>query len=321
VSAASRLPTGAPGGGGVLVVGSSMVDLVAYVDRMPADGETVVGDRFVVGMAGKGANQAVMAARLGAPVAFVGCVGDDPYGTAICDNLAAEGIDVGAVTVVRDSSGVAPIWVDRTGANRIVVVPGANDALTVRAATSAVGGSPPVAVVIGQLEVPQAPTAAAFAAARARGATTVLNPAPARPVDHELVALSDWLVPNETEFTLLAARQGLPGADPLDDGAAAELAAAVGTGLVVTRGERGAVVCAAGGQPVRVGAPAVDVVDTTGAGDAFVGAFAVGLARALPAVEAARLGCACASASVGRHGTQASYPQAGEIERLLPPPP
>ena len=288
----------------VVVVGSANVDLVAYVDRAPEAGETVLGSRFVVNMGGKGANQAVMAARLGADVAFVGCVGDDPYGREIRDALAGEGIDVDAVAVVPGSSGVAPIWVDRHGTNRIVVVPGANAALTAdraaAAVTAAVTGD--ATVVVGQLEVPPEATAAAFAAARARGATTVLNPAPALPVGDELLSRCDWVIPNEPEFGRLT------GSDPADDDAVAAYAARLPAGVVVTRGAAGAVVCAGpGAAPVRVAAPAVEAVDTTGAGDAFVGAFAVALARGDHPVTAATLACRCAALSVTHPGTQDSY--------------
>lgn len=307
--------------GTVLVVGSANVDLVAYVERVPEAGETVMGTGFEVFMGGKGANQAVMAARLGARVAFAGCVGDDDHGAAIRANLVAEGVGVAALGSVPGPSGAAPIWVDRHGANRIVVVAGANDAVTPARAEAAVAAIDDLAVVVGQLEVPPAATFAAFAAARRRGAVTVWNPAPARPVAAELLGRCDWVVPNETELAVLAGIVGRPAPDPADDGAVAALAAALGTGLVVTRGEAGALVCGPGGGggpggPVRVPAPVVDVVDTTGAGDAFVGAFAVGLARGRPPVAAARLATACASASVGRRGAQASYPRLGDLGDL-----
>jgi ribokinase len=285
----------------VVVVGSANVDLVAYVDRAPEAGETVMGSRFVVAMGGKGANQAVMAARLGAGVAFVGCVGDDPYGEVIRAHLAAEGIDVAALAVVPGSSGVAPIWVDREGTNRIVVVAGANAALTPGRAAATVSAAEDVAVVVGQLEVPIEATAAAFAAARARGAVTVLNPAPALPPGDELLGLCDWVIPNEPEFALLT------GTDPADDKAVAAYAAGLGAGVAVTRGPAGALICPPAGDPVRVPAPVVEAVDTTGAGDAFVGAFAVALARGADPVAAATLACRCAATSVTTPGTQGSY--------------
>jgi len=284
-----------------VVVGSANVDLVAYVDRAPDPGETVMGTGFVVAMGGKGANQAVMAARLGATVVFAACVGDDPYGETIRAHLAGQGIDVSALDVVPGSSGVASIWVDRDGTNRIVVVAGANDALTPERAAATVAGADDVAVVVGQLEVPAGATAAAFAAARARGAVTVLNPAPALPPGDDLLGLCDWVIPNESEFALFT------GSNPADDGAVAAYAARLGAGVVVTRGAAGAVVCPPARGPARVPAPLVAAVDTTGAGDAFVGAFAVGLDRGDDPVTAATLACRCAATSVTTPGTQDSY--------------
>ncbi|HSL77378.1 MAG TPA: PfkB family carbohydrate kinase, partial [Candidatus Limnocylindrales bacterium] len=190
----------------VLVVGSTMIDLVAYADRLPGDGETVVGTSYETGFGGKGANQAVMAARLGADVAMVNTVGDDGHGTAYLEKLGQEGIDTSFMRRVPGSSGVAPIWVDATGTNRIIVVPGANGHVLPGVAAKAVEAFRPD-VVIGQFEIPQATPAAGFAAARAIGATTVLNPAPAAAVDPGLLAVTDWLIPNAHEFALIAERR------------------------------------------------------------------------------------------------------------------
>ncbi|WP_426566578.1 ribokinase [Angustibacter sp. McL0619] len=302
----------------IAVVGSTMTDLVTYVQRAPEAGETVVGDRFVVGYGGKGANQAVMARRLGASVAFVGCLGDDSYGDRYLAHLADEGVDVTAVHRVPCPSGVAPIWVEPDGTNRIIVVPGANDALTPSRAQQAVQQLSDVQVVVGQLEVPQAATAAGLAAARQRGAITVLNPAPYASVSAELLAQADWMVPNEVEFTELAREHQVgpaDGADPRDEAQVRALAEVLGCGLVVTLGADGAAVLV-GSQVHRVQAPAVRAVDTTGAGDGFVGAFVVGLAQGLDPLAAARLGCACASWSVERDGTQTSYPSAQQATEL-----
>jgi ribokinase len=169
-------PRTAPGH--IAVVGSTNLDLIAYTPRIPGPGETLIGDRFVMGFGGKGANQAVMARLLGAEVAMVNCVGDDAYGELTRANLAGFGIDVSYVYTRPGASGVAPIWVEPDGTNRIIVIPGANHLLTAEQAAAAVTGFPSLDVVIGQFEIPQAVTAAAFAAARRRGATTILNPAP-----------------------------------------------------------------------------------------------------------------------------------------------
>jgi ribokinase len=300
----------------LVVVGSTMVDMVAYADRVPAAGETVHGRSFSLGFGGKGANQAVMARRLGASVAMVTCLGDDVFADMTMEHLAAEGVDV---TDVRrapgTSSGVAPIWVEPDGTNRIIVVAGANERLDPEVARAAVVGAPRVDVVLGQFEVPQQVTAAGFAAARARGATTVLNPAPAAAVDADLLAVTDWLVPNEVELGHLARLHGTDD-DPSDE-LLAGLAARLGSRLVVTLGSAGAALVSAGGEVSRVPAPGVDVVDTTGAGDAFVGSFAYALADGWPEADAVRLGCACASASVAGEGTQSSFPDPAAARQIV----
>jgi ribokinase len=300
---------------GILVVGSTMIDLVAYADRLPDDGETVVGTSFHSGFGGKGANQAVMAGRLGADVAMVAAVGDDDYGTSTLANFTSEGIATEHVVRVSGSSGVAPIWVDGRGANRIIIVAGANLLVRAEQAEAAVAARRP-SVVMGQFEIPQAVTAAGFAAARGIGATTILNPAPAAAIQPDLLAVTDWLVPNETEFALIAG-------DPLaqdvgeEDRQIAAFAERVGVSVVVTLGERGAAVAPVGGTVTRVPAPVVEAVDTTGAGDAFVAGFGVGLAMGYEPIAAARLGCAAASDSVTRVGTQLSYPDHARARDLL----
>ena len=288
----------------VAVVGSLNIDLVAYTQRVPSAGETVIGERFQMGFGGKGANQAVMAARLGARVAMVGALGDDVYAEMTLDNLARQGVDAAHVARVAGSSGVAPIWVEADGTNRIVVVPGANDLVDSDAAVAAIRSMPRVDVVLGQLEIPQRVTLAAFRAARERGAVTILNPAPAAPLDPELIDMSHWLIPNETEFAILA---GLDRLDPDDDGPISDYALRISPRLVLTLGEHGAALATAAGEVERFPATPVRAVDTTGAGDAFVGAFAVGLAAGLNERAAVRLGIACASDSVTRHGTQSSF--------------
>jgi ribokinase len=299
----------------IVVVGSTMIDLIAYADRLPDDGETVVGTSYVTGFGGKGANQAVMAARFGAEVAMVNTVGDDTHGTAYLEKLASEGIDTTYMRRVPGSSGVAPIWVDGNGTNRIIVVPGANEQVLPEVAAEAVETFRPN-VVIGQFEIPQGTTAAGFAAARRIGATTVLNPAPAAAVSPELVAVTDWLVPNTPEFGLVAGK-ALTGSPGEDVAAVRALSDRLGVSLVVTLGERGALVVPRGDDEAWVDTPVVQAVDTTGAGDAFVGAFAIGLAMGRAPVEAVRLGCLAAADSVTRPGTQASYPDRPTAASLL----
>ncbi|HEX2470400.1 MAG TPA: ribokinase [Candidatus Limnocylindrales bacterium] len=299
----------------IVVVGSTMIDQVAYADRLPGDGETVIGSSYVVGFGGKGANQAVMAARFGADVAMVNTVGDDGHGTAYLERFAIEGIDTTYMRRVAGSSGVAPIWVDRTGTNRIIVIPGANREVLPEVAAEAVGALRPQ-VVLGQFEIPQTTTAAGFAAARRVGATTVLNPAPGAPIEPALVEVTDWLVPNEHEFELIA---GSPLGDSVTDrdAAARALAERLGISVVVTLGADGALVLPRGKSASWVEAPQVEAVDTTGAGDAFLGAFAVGLALGRSVEAAVRLGCVAAADSVTRLGTQASYPDRSAAATIL----
>jgi ribokinase len=292
-----------------------MIDLVAFADRLPGPGETLVGTRFLQGFGGKGANQAVAAARFGASVAMVNAVGDDPNGRAIVDNLAAQGVATDDVAVVRGTSGVASIWVDGAGMNRIIIIPGTNALVEPGAAADAVRRMGP-AVVVGQFEIPQVATTAAFAAARETGATTILNPAPGAPIEPALLAVTDWLVPNETEFVLIGGR-ALTGGQADESAAIAELGDQLDKALVVTLGARGVALRPRGGPVSWIPVPAVHAVDTTGAGDAFVGAFAVGIGLGWSPVAAAALGCAAASDSVTRAGTQASYPDRGSAVAMM----
>jgi ribokinase len=279
-----------------------MIDLIAYADRVPGPGETLIGQRFQMGFGGKGANQAVMARLLGAEVAMINCLGDDAYGDMTLENFASFGIDTSHVSRVSGSSGVAPIWVEPGGTNRIIIVPGANHALTSQQAAHAIDELSEVATVVGQLEIPQSVTAAGFGAARHRGAITVLNPAPAAELVPELIAVTDWLTPNEIEFEMLAGRSAA------DDAALREYANETRTRLIVTLGDAGCGLVTAEGEVIRIAANDADAIDTTGAGDAFVGAFAFGLAVGLEELDAIRLGNRCAGDSVTRAGTQSSFP-------------
>lgn len=189
-----------------MCVGSNMTDMIAYCKRAPGPGETIIGDRMVLGFGGKGANQAVMARSLGSEVSIVTCLGDDANGLSYRKHFESLGIDTKHThTAAGVASGCAPIWVEADGQNRIIVIPGANNLLTAEQAVAAVEAST-ASVCFGQFEIPQAVTAVAFAAAKKRGATTILNPAPAESVQPELLAASDWLIPNESEVK--AAQQG-----------------------------------------------------------------------------------------------------------------
>jgi ribokinase len=299
----------------VCVVGAANIDLISYVPRLPELGETLHGTQFRLGYGGKGANQAVMARLLGADVWMVCCVGTDVFGDMTVDNFHAAGVDSTYVTRTSEaSSGVAPIWVEAGGHNRIVCVAGANAYLTEDQARNAVESVPLVDVVVGQFEVPQNVTAAGFRAAKERGAVTVLNPAPAAQVSAELLAVTDWLIPNEVEFEFLTRASD---AGSSTDAAIAESAKRFGVNLVATLGDKGATIVDSDGSSERITPPPATVVDTTGAGDAFVGAFCYGLAAGLSPVAAARLGCACATSSVARPGTQSSFPRATQLDEAL----
>jgi ribokinase len=295
----------------IAVVGSTMIDLAVFSDRVPGAGETLVGDRFQLGFGGKGANQAVMASLLGAEVSMVNCLGDDAYGDMTLENLATFDIDTTYVHRTEGASGVASIWVERSGANRIIIVPGANHALTCSQASEAVRAMSGVSVVVGQFEIPQDVTAAAFGAARERGIVTVLNPAPVAELDRALLEVSSWLIPNEVEFAVLTGRE------PTADGALASFALETDVRLLVTLGEDGIALVNEDGSVSRIPALKTTAVDTTGAGDAFVGAFAYGLAAGMDEVSAVNIGIMCSGDSVTRPGTQTSFPDRASSARIL----
>jgi ribokinase len=300
----------------VVVIGSINVDLVAYMARVPEPGETVIGGRSTVNVGGKGANQAVMAARLGAEVWLLARVGDDPNGEMALAGLASEGIETGQVERVAGPSGTTQIWVDRAGTNRIVVIPSANAAFLPDEVAISIAAIRSLAVAVGQLEIPQAATEAAFRAAHVRGAVTILNPAPALAITTGLLEATDWLIPNEVEFESLARANGWR-ADASSDATLVAFAMLSGTRLVVTLGAGGAAQVAANGEVTRVPAEPVKAIDTTGAGDAFVGAFAYAIAAGLSEPVALTLGVRCASESVTRHGAQGSFPDRSSARTLL----
>ncbi len=283
-----------------------MIDLVAYADTLPGPGQTLRGTEFRLGFGGKGANQAVMAARLGAEVIFVNRVGDDFFGELTRKNLAGQGIDLRLGDPIRSvSTGVAPIWVEPSGANRIIIVPGANEAVTpevVRAELSHISSAD---CVMCQLEIPQDAIAEAFRFGRQWEAVNILNPAPAGLIHDDVLALTDWIVPNESEFELLF------GAPP-DDAAILRAALQFNGRLLVTLGERGAAFPL--GDAVRhTAALNVTPSDTTGAGDAFLGGFSYALAAGADAEDAVEVATICGSLSTERQGTQASFPKAQEV--------
>ncbi len=296
----------------IVVVGSFNVDLTSYMARMPAPGETVSGDRFVTGPGGKGTNQAVAAARLGAEVTFVGRVGQDVFAPIALNVWRAEGINTDYVTQDPDhATGVAPIFVDASGENSIVVVLGANLAVSRADVDRARAAIAAADVVITQLEIDPDTTAYALQTAREYGVRTILNPAPARPLPAEVIALADYITPNQTELATLS-------------GLAGESVETMARALLVN--DTQAVVCtlgAAGAQYVRradsVTVPSfkVNVVDTTGAGDAFNGGLAVALAEGQDLRAALAFANATAALCVTRPGTAPSMPPRAEVDALL----
>jgi ribokinase len=292
----------------IVVVGSAMMDLTAYADVLPEPGQTLAGQLFTTGFGGKGANQAVMAAHCGAQVHFIGKLGDDVFGKAIAENFVKVGINSQFVETSATPNGVAHIWVDGNGENRIIIIPGANHEIEVTKAIQAINSIQDLAIVVAQCEIKQEVTLAAFKAAKARGATTILNPAPYQQLSAELLELTDWLIPNETEF------RELHGTLPSNDEILKTFRP--GKNSVVTLGSKGAVYISADGQIQSASAPQVTAVDTTGAGDAFVGSFAFALASGKDPLEAMKFGIKIASLSVTRKGAQSSYPHQAEIATL-----
>jgi ribokinase len=292
----------------IAVVGSAMIDLTAYAKVIPAPGQTLEGDLFTTGFGGKGANQAVIAAHCGAQVHFVGKLGNDLFGDSIAENFKKLGIGSQFLERSDTPNGVAHIWVDSNGENRIVIIPGANYEIESKKAVDAIESIADLAVVVAQCEIKQEVTLAAFSAAKARGCVTILNPAPYQPLSKELLEVTDWIIPNETEF------KELHGQGPTSDDVLSSFRP--GKNSIVTLGSEGAVLITSDGNLTRVSAPKVNAVDTTGAGDAFVGVFAFGLASGKNPEDAMMLGIKVASMSVTRKGAQSSYPSQAEIETL-----
>lgn len=296
----------------ICVVGSSNIDLTAHVPRLPRRGETLKGDTFHLGYGGKGANQAVTAAKLGAHVTMVTKLGRDVFGEDTLKNYRAHSVDITFVQFEETrSSGIAMILVDDHAQNCIVIVPGANATLTpddVRRAARAIREAD---AVVCQLEVPVETTLEAFRVARAANVRTILNPAPAASLPDELLTLTDICIPNEIEIEMLTGVS----VTTLTEGehaARALLARGVPT-VIVTLGERGALLVTA--DTVEHVAPiTVNAVDPTGAGDAFIGSLAVFLSEGMVLRDAVRRTNAIAALSVTKPGTQTSFPSRDEAD-------
>jgi ribokinase len=299
----------------ILVVGSLNMDLVARAPALPVPGETVAGHGFATVPGGKGANQAVAAARLGARTAMIGCVGDDAFGAQLRAGLEADGIDCTGVRIVAGvSSGVALIVVDDAGRNGIVVVPGANGRLAPAGVDASRALLAACRVVVLQLETPLQVVEHVAREARALGKTVVLNPAPARPLPPGLLACADYLVPNEIEAAALTGSAVGSVEAALEAGRRLRGAGA-GT-VLVTLGAQGVAAVGPGGERHHPARP-VQPVDTTAAGDTFIGGLCASLVRGRPLEAAIAFAQAAASLSVTRAGAQPSIPHEREVSALL----
>lgn len=299
----------------VVVLGSMNMDLVCTMPRMPVVGETIMGDNFHTTPGGKGANQAVAAARLGADVSMVGRVGDDAFGPVLLDSLRADGIDVSRVAIDKpNSSGIAMILLEPGGENRIIAAYGANmacDDAQLDAAKGALDGAHALMI---QLEVPLKISLAAAEYAKSKGVRVVWDPAPARELPPEAFEAADVLTPNQIEAETLT---GVAVVDLASAKVAARAILAKGAATAVVKlGEEG-LVYASADEVSHLPAFGVDVVDSVAAGDAFGGGLVVGLAEGLPMLEAVRLGMASGALAVTRSGAQDAMPTRREVDALI----
>jgi ribokinase len=299
----------------IIVVGSINLDLVARASTIPRPGETLIGDSFRTFHGGKGANQAVAAARLGHPVIMLGNVGDDPFGEQLRDSLRQSGVSVDAIGVTLGASGVALIEISSAGENSIIVVPGANGLLTPAQLERHSTLLQTAGIFLAQLEIPLESVEFLAAFAELHSIPLLLDPAPARDLPASLLRRVTWFTPNETEADTLLNSPNLSATNPI--GAAKALAAKGPRNVILKLGSRGCVLLAEGQQPETIPAFAVTSVDSTAAGDAFAGGFAVALMRGFTPREAVRFASAVAAISVTRHGAQPSMPTAAEVAAFL----
>ena len=283
----------------ICVIGSSNIDQIAYTKNIPADGETLFGDSFQMGFGGKGANQAVMAGLLGADVYMITCLGDDVYKEMTINNYEANNVNTDHIQLVKGASGVAPIWVDATGQNRIIVIPGANNEIDAQKAISSIEAIGNISVLVGQCEIPMEVNHEVFQYAKSNAVTTIFNPAPAKKLEREFLEHISWLIPNENEFELIS------GMEPNDDNFL-KFNEEIPCNLIVTLGEKGAVLVDEN-KTHYFDAPSVNAIDTTGAGDSFIGTFAYELSESNSPESCVKKAVEKASQSVTKKGTQSSY--------------
>lgn len=299
----------------IVVAGSNMIDMVAKIPRLPKMGETLAGHEFSLGFGGKGANQAVMAARHKARVAMVTRVGSDVFGAMVVKNFTQQGIDTEfVVTDALLANGVAPILVDDQGHNMVIIIPGANNNLSSDDVLAAGKLIEHCKLLICQLEVPDEANLTALRMAREAGIKTILNPAPARQIPAEMIALSDYLIPNETEAELLTGIKvdGLAGAEQ----AARRLVEMGARTVIITLGAQGAYLLEEGAG-THFKAPVIDAVDTTGSGDAFIGTLGAALTNGKLLHQAIVYANHSAALAATRLGTQVSFPTHEEVQAFI----
>jgi ribokinase len=295
----------------IVVVGSVTMDMVTVTPRIPRIGQTVIGTGFSTTPGGKGANQAVAAARLGYPVHMVGKVGRDVYGPALLDNLASSGVKTDAMEKVDGPSGLAPIFLSESGENAIVVVPGANghvDSATVDRHAALIRSA---GMVLCQLELPIETVSYTLALCAEAGVPVMLDPAPAAALPEAVFSQIMWFTPNETEAAFYLQDESTPKA------VAQHLLCRGLKGVALKRGSEGSFIAVADGKAAWVPPFKVNAIDTVGAGDCFNGAFAVALLEGKDPWTAARFASAAAAISVTRHGAQASMPSRAEVDAFL----
>jgi len=301
----------------VVVVGSINIDLVANTERIPMKGETVLGSDFQIHPGGKGANQAVAVARLGYPVSLIGRLGDDAFGSQLRTRLESAGVDVAGVTTTTGISGVALIVVASNGENCIVITPGANALLTPKDLDANIDIIRSAGVVLTQLEIPIETVQHLARICAREKVPLILDPAPAKEIPQKLFENVEWFTPNETEATFFAGKRN-GAAEMSDPVTMANMLMSQGVkGVVLKLGSRGAFIASRDGLAERLTSFPVQAVDTTAAGDAFNGAFAVALLLQMGPVESARFATAAAAVSVTRPGAQPSLAAMSDVQRML----
>jgi ribokinase len=301
----------------IVVVGSINTDLVSTAKRIPAVGETVIGNDFHIHPGGKGANQAVAVARLGYPVQLIGRLGNDAFGTQLRSHLENSGVNIAGVATSDGTSGVAVIVVSEKGENSIVVTPGANSGVMPQDIEANIESIRNAGMVLAQLEIPVETVDYLATICVREGVPLILDPAPATDLPPSIFNRIAWLTPNQSEAAFYIAGAANSTNGHLPDEIAKELFSKGSRGVVLKMGERGVFLASRDIGGTLIPAFKLHAVDTTAAGDAFNGGFATGLMLGKSPADSARFACAVAGISVTRHGAQPSMPSMPEVERLL----